>query len=337
MTVTPETGRWEALAAARTRGDVGEGIASVLALLGRPDVISFAGGFPDPETFPRERISSLLQEFTAAGELSAFQYAPTRGLAGPLDAFADRLERLQGRRPADDELLITSGAIEALELIGKSFLDPGDVVVVEAPTYLGAIQAFRSFEANARRGPARRARARGRRARAAAGRRPPPEARLHDPGPPEPGRRQPRGGAARAARRAGAPLRLPDRRGRRLPRARLHRRGAAEPLEPRPGRRRPGGHDLEDVLPRRAARLGRRAGRDRRPARRCQAAHRPVRGRARAAALRGVVAPRLDRRAADAVAGALPAQGRTPAGRARALAAGRRRAGPARRAASSPG
>lgn len=147
MTVTPETGRWDALAATRTRGDVGEGIASVLALLGRPDVISFAGGFPDPETFPRERVASLLEEFVAAGELTAFQYAPTRGLAGPLDAFADRLETLQGRRPADDELLITSGAIEALELIGKSFLDPGDLVVVEGPTYLGAIQAFRSFEA----------------------------------------------------------------------------------------------------------------------------------------------------------------------------------------------
>src|SRR5437016_5936979 len=52
-----------------------------------------------------------------------------------------------GRRPAIDELMITSGAIEALELVGKSFLDPGDPVVVEGPTYLGAIMAFRSFEA----------------------------------------------------------------------------------------------------------------------------------------------------------------------------------------------
>jgi len=147
VAVTPDSTRWEALAAVRTRGDVGDGIASVLALLGRPDVISFAGGFPDPQTFPRERIAMLLQEFVAAGEQSAFQYAPTRGLAGPLDAFADRLETLQGRRPAEDELVITSGAIEALELIGKSFLDPGDLVVVEGPTYLGAIQAFRSFEA----------------------------------------------------------------------------------------------------------------------------------------------------------------------------------------------
>jgi 2-aminoadipate transaminase len=148
MTVMPETGPWDALVATRTRGDVGEGIASVLALLGIPDLISFAGGFPDPETFPRERISTLLQEFVATGEERAFQYAPTRGLAGALEAFADRLEALQGRRPADDELLITSGAIEALELVGKSFLDPGDLVVVEGPTYLGAIQAFRSFEAS---------------------------------------------------------------------------------------------------------------------------------------------------------------------------------------------
>jgi len=147
VAVAFDSARWEALAAARTRGDVGDGIASVLALLGRTDVISFAGGFPAPETFPREHTATLMQEFAAGGELAAFQYAPTRGLAGPREAFAGRLERLQGRRPAEDELLITSGGIEALELLGKSFLDPRDVVVVEAPTYLGAIQSFRSFEA----------------------------------------------------------------------------------------------------------------------------------------------------------------------------------------------
>jgi 2-aminoadipate transaminase len=147
VTTTPGVGRWDALLAARARGDVGDGIASVLAFLGVPGVISFAGGFPDPETFPRAGVSTLLQELAASGEATAFQYAPTRGVAGLLDALAGRLETLQGRRPEDDELLITSGAIEALELIAKSFLDPGDVVVVEGPTYLGSIQAFRSFEA----------------------------------------------------------------------------------------------------------------------------------------------------------------------------------------------
>lgn len=148
MAVTPETRRWEELFAERTRGDVGEGIAFVLSFLGRPDMISFAGGFPDPLTFPRERAAALLAEFAAAGEATPFQYTPTRGLAGTLDAVAGRLESVQGRRPADDELVITSGGIEALELVGKTFLDRGDVVVVEGPTYLGAIMAFRGFEAD---------------------------------------------------------------------------------------------------------------------------------------------------------------------------------------------
>jgi 2-aminoadipate transaminase len=76
-------------------------------------------------------------------DASAFQYAPTQGLAGTRDAIAGRLER----RPEEAELLVTSGGIEALELVSKSFLDRGDAVVVEAPTYLGAIMAFRSFEA----------------------------------------------------------------------------------------------------------------------------------------------------------------------------------------------
>ncbi len=119
----------------------------MLGLLGVPDLISFAGGFPDPSAFPRERVSALLGEFAATGEATAFQYAPSQGLAGTRDAFANRIETLQGRRPADDELMVTSGGMEALDLIGKSFLDAGDLVVVEGPTYLGAIQSFRGLQA----------------------------------------------------------------------------------------------------------------------------------------------------------------------------------------------
>jgi 2-aminoadipate transaminase len=145
MAVTPTPRAWEELFAARTRGGVGEGIAEILALLEVPGLISFAGGFPDPRTFPRDRASQLLAEFAETKEASAFQYAPTRGLAGPLDALAGRIDSTQGRRPADDELMITSGSIEALELTGKTFLDAGDTVVVEGPTYLGALMAFRGF------------------------------------------------------------------------------------------------------------------------------------------------------------------------------------------------
>jgi 2-aminoadipate transaminase len=126
--------------AERTRAGAGDGIAAILGLLGNPDLISFAGGFPDPRTFPAERVAALIGEMDA----SAFQYAPTQGLAGTRDAIASRLER----RPDDAELLVTSGGIEALELVSKSFLDRGDAVVVEAPTYLGALMAFRSFQAD---------------------------------------------------------------------------------------------------------------------------------------------------------------------------------------------
>ena len=147
MAVTPDARRWSNLFAARTQGDVGEGIAAILSLLGLPDLISFAGGFPDPATFPRERTSELVAELARDEEVSAFQYAPTRGLAGPLDALAGRIDALQGRRPQDDELLITSGAIDGLELVSKTFLDRGDLVVLEAPSYLGAIMAFRGYDA----------------------------------------------------------------------------------------------------------------------------------------------------------------------------------------------
>ncbi|MGI8941520.1 MAG: aminotransferase class I/II-fold pyridoxal phosphate-dependent enzyme, partial [Actinomycetota bacterium] len=147
MKVSQETRSWNDLFAVRTRSGVGEGLAAILALAGNTEIISFAGGFPDPQTFPGERAATLMQELVSGGDVSALQYAPTQGLPGPLDALATRLEVLQGHGPAADELMVTSGAIEALELVGKSFIDPGDDVVVEGPTYLGAIMAFRSFEA----------------------------------------------------------------------------------------------------------------------------------------------------------------------------------------------
>jgi 2-aminoadipate transaminase len=140
MAVTPDLRRWSDLFAARTRAGVGGGIAEIIAMTNDPTLIPFAGGFPDPQTFPTELAFNEL-------DASAFQYAPTPGLASTRDVLAARIERDQGRRPDDAELLITSGGIEALELLGKSFLERGDLVVVEGPTYLGGIMAFRSFEA----------------------------------------------------------------------------------------------------------------------------------------------------------------------------------------------
>jgi 2-aminoadipate transaminase len=146
VVVEPELRRWDALFAARTRGGAGEGLLRILALAGAQDVISFAGGFPDAATFPGAVVADILRELAERGDASPFQYAPTDGLAGPREYVADRIER-EGRRPGEGELMLTSGAIEALELLGKALVDKGDRVLVEAPTYLGAIMAFQSFEA----------------------------------------------------------------------------------------------------------------------------------------------------------------------------------------------
>ena len=115
MVLAFDAARWEALAAARTRGDVGDGIAR--SRVARPaGLISFAGGFPDPQTFPRDGprpCSRSLRQPARRPRFSTRRRAgsPERGHArGPARA-------LQGSRPADDELMITSGGIEALELI----------------------------------------------------------------------------------------------------------------------------------------------------------------------------------------------------------------------------
>ena len=147
LVVEPELRAWVDKFAARTRG-VGGDIAEIMAIIGRPDIISFAGGIPDPDTFPGVVLADLLRELALAGDETAFQYGPTAGLASTLEFLADRLEAGEGLRPAAGEAMMTSGGIEALELVGKAFLEPGDAVAVEAPTYLGAIMSFRSFEAD---------------------------------------------------------------------------------------------------------------------------------------------------------------------------------------------
>ena len=145
--------RWDELFARRTRSGAADGLTSILALANKTDLISFAGGFPDPSTFPGTALAEHFDRLVAERDVSAFQYAPVAGLPGPRAFVADRLEADGGVRPGEDELIITSGAIEALELLGKSFIDSGDLVLVEGPTYLGAIMAFQSFEADVRAVP----------------------------------------------------------------------------------------------------------------------------------------------------------------------------------------
>lgn len=132
----------------RSRIDLGGDIASILALANATDVISFGGGFPDPETFPGQEVADLLRDLIAANDSSTLQYSPTAGLASTRAYLRRRLLMVDGAEPGEDELMVTSGGIDGLGLLGRTFLDPGDPVVVESPTYLGAIMSFRSFEAH---------------------------------------------------------------------------------------------------------------------------------------------------------------------------------------------
>jgi 2-aminoadipate transaminase len=150
MTAAPELRDWTASFARRTQTLGGGEITAILSLAGATDVITFSGGFPDPATFPRDVLGEIAARLIATDVAVALQYSPTEGLPGLRDYVAGRLASQQGQRPAAGELMITSGGIDCMELIAKSMVDTGDVVVVEAPTYLGAIMAFRGYEADLR-------------------------------------------------------------------------------------------------------------------------------------------------------------------------------------------
>jgi len=109
-------------------------------------VISFAGGFPDPATFPVAELREVTLDVLASGAALALQYGPTEGDPNLRDALIPWMAK-DGITTARDNIVITTGSQQALDLIGKVFLDPGDVVVVELPSYLGGLQAFRTYGA----------------------------------------------------------------------------------------------------------------------------------------------------------------------------------------------
>ena len=139
---------WSDLFARRARADGGTEIAQIMALAGRTDVISFAGGFPDPAALDRSALAEVLAGIGSSDDLAPLQYAPNDGLPGFRAYLAERIERLEGAVVRPEELLVTSGGIEAMQLAATVFLDAGDTVLVEAPTYLGAPMSFSSFEAS---------------------------------------------------------------------------------------------------------------------------------------------------------------------------------------------
>jgi 2-aminoadipate transaminase len=122
-------------------------IREMLKVTQRPDVISFAGGLPAPELFPTRAIAECTAEVMATSGAAALQYGVTEGIPELRSWVAERLTR-RLHTPFDaNEILVLNGSQQGLDLIAKIFLDPGDHVVLEQPSYLGAIQAFDAYQA----------------------------------------------------------------------------------------------------------------------------------------------------------------------------------------------
>ncbi len=120
-------------------------MGSVLAQ--KRDVISFAPGYPAPETFPWPELQEIARELLTGSDGSVLQYGPTRGLRPLLDVIAGIMAD-RGAPTAIERLLVSTGSQQGLDLVARVLVDPGDVVLVELPTYTGAITAFRNVQAD---------------------------------------------------------------------------------------------------------------------------------------------------------------------------------------------
>ena len=123
-------------------------VRELLKLTARPEIISFAGGLPAPELFPVADLKAAMDAVMDECGTAALQYGVTEGPKHLRDQIADRLAAKNNIITDADHLILTAGSQQGLDFIGKLFLNPGDVVVLESPSYLGAINAFKQYEPN---------------------------------------------------------------------------------------------------------------------------------------------------------------------------------------------
>ncbi|MFZ3071274.1 MAG: PLP-dependent aminotransferase family protein [Anaerolineaceae bacterium] len=137
---------WDHRYAHRTAGISSSVIRELLKVTSQPDIISFGGGFPAGELFPIDRVKAACDKVLTENGSKALQYSQTEGYA-PLRELIAKSACKYGIKVAPDNVLITTGSQQALDLLGRIFLNRGDRVLTENPTYLGALQAWNVYGA----------------------------------------------------------------------------------------------------------------------------------------------------------------------------------------------
>jgi 2-aminoadipate transaminase len=139
--------RYAGLFAQRAQAMKSSAMRDLMAVTARPDIISLAGGLPDTSTFPAEDFAALMAHVAVDASARALQYGPTEGLDEVKDCIV-QVMAAEGMEVEREDLLVTTGGQQVIDLVCKTLIDPGDVVVAEAPTYPGAVPVFVSYQAD---------------------------------------------------------------------------------------------------------------------------------------------------------------------------------------------
>ncbi len=124
----------------------GSAIRAIFALIGQPGMISFAGGNPAPESFPKEEIAAIAQELIREKGSHILQYGGTPGISRLKETVIEMVGK-RGISAKPEEVIITSGATQGIGLAAKTLVNPGDVILAESPTFIGALQTFLTYQA----------------------------------------------------------------------------------------------------------------------------------------------------------------------------------------------
>jgi 2-aminoadipate transaminase len=145
-TTSRDLERYAGLFAQRTRVMRSSAMRDLMEITARPEVISLAGGLPDTSTFPAQSFAAQMTRIAQESSAQALQYGPTEGFAETKECIR-QVMRAEGMDPDPGDVIVTTGGQQAIDLVAKTLVDPGDIVIAEAPTYPGAVPVFSSYQA----------------------------------------------------------------------------------------------------------------------------------------------------------------------------------------------